>query len=750
MTAMVKVSGVVVGALLLLIGEGVAVRAQGVAAQAKAELVRLDAVVTDASGKLVRDLKREDFVLLEDGKPQKITHFLFVGKASAAAPQATPVTEPKAPGAPATPPEEGGGTPWRYVVILVDDLHIARGNLDDTKAAVRRFVDESLAPEDEVALITTGSPGGVQQLTRDRAPIKEAIGRLTVREAVIAPAQGSRMTPAQAELILRGDRSALQLASRTMMEEPGSVYSGEGPQAAVAATGGYTPAGVVDQKEMAALQEVQRQARAVLNEALHFSQVTLSRVDDVLRGLAVLPGRKLCLLVSDGFLVGMGTSDEQTRHLRRVIDAATRSGAVVYALDARGLVTTGTDAGVAGTAAPQSTPGLPDRVARLSEQEYFETLSGLANDTGGFLVRGTNELAGGLRRMLEDNDAYYLMAYEPINTKRDGKFRRIEVKLARQPGLTVRTRRGYLAPDDRKKADKSEPAAAGPGAAGAGTAPAFTEADARALLSEPVPPNGLPVRLVVDYLDLPPSGSQAIVRAHVGLAGFRFTQVEKRYRADLDMVGGLYDGAGTAVGPPFGRRISLDLTPAEYKRAMEMGLQYQQRVLLGTGRFEVRLLVRDPAVALVVGGATQSLEVPDLSQKKLALSSVFLSSSATPAASASADSAGVGESLRDVQTLRRFTRSENLNFQLYVYNLLADENGAKDAVLQAQIRAGTNLVGASKPQPVTLQEKDGVPLPQSNGMPLQSLAPGVYVLRVVVVDRKANATAFRDVDFTVE
>src|SRR6185295_11704701 len=101
-------------------------------------------------------------------------------------------------------------------------------------------------------------------------------------------------------------------------------------------------------KEAAAEDEVQRQARGVLAEALRFSVASLSGVEDVLRGLGAQPGRKLCLLISDGFLVGRGTSDERTRDLQRVTDAATRSGAVVYTLDTRGLISGGADASIAG------------------------------------------------------------------------------------------------------------------------------------------------------------------------------------------------------------------------------------------------------------------------------------------------------------------------------------------------------------------------------------------------------------------
>ena len=79
-----------------------------------------------------------------------------------------------------------------------------------------------------------------------------------------------------------------------------------------------------------------------------------------------------------------------------------------------------------------------------------------------------------------------------------------------------------------------------------------------------------------------------------------------------------------------------------------------------------------------------------------------------------------------------------------------DDQGASDVVLQAQIWFGGKTIAASRPRPVALQKRDGTPVPETNEMPLDGLAPGLYELRVVVVDRKANATVFRKVDFTVE
>ena len=191
---------VVLCALLpLLERPGDGAPAQDVAPEVRAELVRLDAVITDSLGNPVRDLSGTDFVLLEDGKPQRLTHFLFVGRATASAPT-TPA---------ALPPALASGVaqgPGRTIVLVVDDLHIAPNNLQFTKPALLRFVAETVQPDDHVALIPTGSPGGVRQLTTDRAELEKAIQALTSREALVGPARGSSMTPAQAEMLLRGTR----------------------------------------------------------------------------------------------------------------------------------------------------------------------------------------------------------------------------------------------------------------------------------------------------------------------------------------------------------------------------------------------------------------------------------------------------------------------------------------------------------------------------------------------------------------
>lgn len=87
-------------------------------------------------------------------------------------------------------------------------------------------------------------------------------------------------------------------------------------------------------------------------------------------------------------------------------------------------------------------------------------------ETGGLLVDSTNDLGAGLVRIARDTETYYVVAYAPTNTRHDGKFRKIEVRLPDHAGFGVRTRAGYFAPDGRETGkDRKEPETAGERAA---------------------------------------------------------------------------------------------------------------------------------------------------------------------------------------------------------------------------------------------------------------------------------------------
>jgi len=722
---------------LLLAATTIRAQTQQTVLPTEAALVRLDVVVTDPEGRVVRELTQQDFEVREDGKPQSIRYFLVAGGSGmrvAAGPQA---------GAEPAPEAAAPRGPGRHVVIVFDDLHIQDSSLPYARDALRRFVREFTSEDDTVALLTT-SGGVVQQLTRERATLERAVASLTSKDTALGRGRGAMMSAGEAELVMLGHFEAIQLVGSTLMAGQGTgVVPPTGPRSAVegASSANQTGPGAVG--DIASLsqrqfyeKEARRLAAPILAEALHFSSATLSTLDQILRQLAPLPGRKICLLVSDGFYVGRGTDQDRTREMQRVTDAATRSGAVVYSLDARGL--TGGEWREASLRSADAPPGLQQSVSAQAQQLRGETLASLADGTGGFLVKGTNDLESGLRRVLADNDVYYLLAYEPTNTKHDGRFRRIDVRLPGHPTLTVRTRKGYYALDD----------AAAKAATAAPSLYLLDESEARAALGAAAPSGEVPVQLTTAYVDLPPLGPQAIVGAHVDLDRLEWQKTGSGQRATLEIVGGIYDAAGEPVGSAFGKRADLVLAPDQVKRARASGLEYNYSTPLKPGSYEVRLLARD-AERRPLGGARERIDVPDLAERKLTLSSVFLSSS-SPTRAAAENASPTDASPRSASSRRRFKRADELYFQVYVYNPVADGKGASDVVLQAQLRANGQLVAASKPLPVEFRDQDGVPAPQTNSMSLASLAPGPYELRIVVVDRKANATVFRDIAFTIE
>ncbi|HVQ23803.1 MAG TPA: VWA domain-containing protein, partial [Planctomycetota bacterium] len=402
----------------------------------RTELVQLDVTVSDKSGRNVTGLSARDFVLLEDGRPQALSHFAVGGRAGVeeAAPAAPSVQAPTAPIVPPPPAAPRG----RHIVLLVDDMHTAQVDLPQAQIAMRKFVTEQVSVDDKVAVVTTSGSGGVfQDFTGDSAALVRAIARVRSRYDPVEVNGRPYLTEHQAELIDRGDVEALRVATQEILQI--DDYLGE---------------------EMAK-QQAYMQARRMVVEITQRSARALSVVESVVRGLGPLAGRKIVVLVSDGFLIGLGALETTAFDVRRIADAATRSGVVLYSLDTRGLVSE-PPGGQASFRGPGvlSAPGMRTDLQSRSVEALRQGMNALAVDTGGFLVKNSNDLDQGLSRILRDNETYYLLAYEPSNTARDGSFRKIQVRLRGRPELKVRTRGGYFAPDERQAAPAAQDSAA--------------------------------------------------------------------------------------------------------------------------------------------------------------------------------------------------------------------------------------------------------------------------------------------------
>ncbi|HEX8852207.1 MAG TPA: VWA domain-containing protein, partial [Pyrinomonadaceae bacterium] len=387
-------------------------------------LVQIDVTVTDDKGRQMTDLRPEEFEVYEDGRLQQITNFSYVSyNPSSASPAVTsppvrvaPLSTGKLP--PPLPPvrlrpEQGR----RTVALVVDDLGLSHESSTQVRHALRKFVDEQMQTGDLVAIIRTGAGmGALQQFTADKRLLHAAIERvrynLSSRSSVstFAPVGGGEITLARDP----GDHLKTDRYSIT--------------------SDAYRPGQQLDR----------------FREEL-FSVGTLGALNFVVRGLKDLPGRKSVVLFSDGFK--LYTEDPGNVRivdsLRRLTDLARRAPVVFYTIDPRGLQSFGFNAaddltGPIGTFG--GAPGFADptkvgaekasaqnrqmstRVADPYAQhhasieqsmadrrsEFFQSqhgLSFLATQTGGFLVKNTNDIGNAVRRVLNDQSGYYLIGY---------------------------------------------------------------------------------------------------------------------------------------------------------------------------------------------------------------------------------------------------------------------------------------------------------------------------------------------------
>jgi VWFA-related protein len=671
------------------------------------ELVRIDVVVTDDDERLVSTLSAADFVILEDGEPQQLAHFEVYRRGQKL------VVADGTSDAPRQVAEDGDveGYRRRHIVFAVDDLHISPGNLALAKQAILRFADEKLDPEDRVAVVTTsGAPGTSQGFTSDPWELSMGIARVGPKTVGTSWVSVPRISEYQAELIDRGDPLALDLAVQEILATQEAGASVE-----------------------AAEQEARIRARAVRNETVQLARTSLRTLQNVMSGLAELPGRKVIVLLSDGFLLGLGTTNSQPYDLRRITDAGTRAGVVVYALDTRGLI----GAPLAGDASTRGgphfmAPGVWERVRQEGEEAVRDGMSGLARDTGGFLVANTNDLGRGLTRIVEDTETYFLLAYQPRNLARDGRFRRIEVRLPGRRDLDVRTRRGYFAPSEESEEEQ----------------PVLTAEDAgrrvatelHAALASLYARTAIPLRLSADFVSLQDGGPQLVVNANVDLSSVPFDRIEDRHVAALLLAGVVYDAGGRPITNLDPQRIDLRLEDPDYQQARRVGMKYNRTLPLEPGAYEVRLAVRDERTGML-GSAFRWIEIPELEGGALALSDVFLLKSAPGEDDAQ---------FVDVQALPRFVPADSLVYQLQVLNPNEDVSGNTALTIQVQVLEEGRVLASTPDTPIALAQLGGVPQAYTGRIRLEALRPGEYALQVSVTDHLVRTTLLKRVAFTVQ
>lgn len=661
-------------------------------------LVQIDAVVTDQLGKQVTDLKPEDFEIFEDNRRQRITNFSYVIAQPAARDAAAPSTRtnPNAPpGPPAPPVRLRPDQVRRTIALVIDDIGMSFESIGTVRESLKKFVDEQMQPGDLVAIIRTGAGmGALQQFTADKRLLYAAIERVRFN------------------LMFGGSMGAF----RQMTSAP---FAGAGGLGA-AEMRSFISSSAVSRDEM-------------------FTTGTLGTISLIVRGLKDLPGRKSVVLLSDGFEPLRSTDFRVLEAIRRLVDAANRASVVVYTIDARGLQTTGLTAAdnTAFNTGADIAKTVSDRGAHLFESQGG--LSYLANQTGGFLVRNTNNISEGVGRVLDDQKGYYLLGYIPeqstfkaLQGKRAFHNISLRVKRAR---LRVRSRTGFYGVSD----EEANPAAS-----------ASTQQIVKAITS-PFTSGDIHLRLTSLFGHEPKTGSFMRSIMHIDARDISFGEEQDGVRkATIELVAFTFGSNGEIVGRE-ARGYTLSVRTDGFQKLLDQGFIYALNVpIKKPGGYQLRVAVRDPH-AERVGSASQFIDVPDVGANRLTLSGVVVSgydpatARKTPAAGTGdpSNNEGVVEAIDPASTpaVRMLKRGTFMDYGFLIYNAQLDPK-TKKPQLESQLlllRDG-KAVFTGKVSPLSVgEEPDWKHIPASGRLRLgDDLTPGDYILQIIVTDKLAK------------
>jgi hypothetical protein len=489
---------------------------------------------------------------------------------------------------------------------------------------------------------------------------------------------------------------------------------------------------------------VRERAQWILKQTSDYLMGTLTALESLVRGSAQFRGRKLVFFISDGFYLNdrnTGFADK----LRQITDAALRSGVVVYSIDARGLV--------GDTDASSNRADQVGKLSRINSGELIasqDPLNALASDTGGRALFNSGRFNEAVRGALTETSNYYRLAWKPeAPEQKAGAFRRVEVSVTGRPELTVRLPRGYMA-SLAKAAPGFALAGAGGVVEGGAAAKAdpkdakSAESDFRAAFASAAAKTDLPTVLSTTYVDVPGKGPVLTSSVEVSADSLDYG-ADGRQPAAVDLVGVIWNDQGKSAGN-FKTRLNVTPIPASAEGSRP-GVIYNQPTPLAPGLYQVKVAARD-ARGGQTGSAAQWIEIPDLSKRHLALSSIHLGGRVVGGAEAAARP---GPSQVQFSVARRFARSTRLDFLAFIYNASrAQGAGAVDLSAQVQLlRDGRAVVSAPARKLTPDQKEDLARIPFTGAVTLGQLPAGQYEIEITVTDNLSKTSATERVGFEI-
>jgi len=658
-------------------------------------LVVVDVTVRDKSGKLIEGLQQNDFTVLEDGKPQKISVFEFEKLATEAAPAEKPPTLEDADIVPEAPrkmiaTEEPGKIQYhdkRLLVMFFDLGSMAIPEQLRAQDAALKFLDTQITAADMVAIMMyTASLQVLTDFTGNRDQLRDIINNLPIGE--------------MAELAGMADDGSDD------NEDTGAAF-------------------VADETEF-----------NIFN-----TDRKLQAIEDASKKLAALPEKKALIYFSSGI---QKTGVENHAQLEATILTATKANVVLYPIDARGLMADPPGGG-ASKAASRGTgiySGSVHNTQRTAINDSQDTLVSLAADTGGKVFLDSNDLSLGLVQAQQDYRSYYVLGYYTTNSAQDGKYRRITVRLNNDKTARLEHRDGYYADKVWGKFNAQD-----------------KEQKLMEALNANKPVTDLPLALEVDYFRVSPTSyyvpvSVKLPGSVIGLAEKHGGAGETQF----DFLAQIQDERRNVVGN-VRDFIKIKLDSAEAGKLSRRSIHYDAGFTLNPGRYRMKFLVREnltgrmgtfEARFVVPDLAADSV--------MLKTSSVVWSSQREPIKTAvgaaekmnrkaaMANPLIVGEEKVVPAVTKVFRRSQNMYVAFDVYDAAPDPANSKARKVAVSMslfnQKGAKAFEVARVEATELAATRPNTVPVQLQVPLKGLAPGRYICQINVVDEVGRKFAF--------
>jgi VWFA-related protein len=653
----------------------------GYVMRAEADLVLTNIVVRDAkTGTVVTGLKQSDFTILENGKSQQISSFDFES-----VDMAKPLNEATISGLASSArgrTATSGVRPedlkdHRLIVFFFDLTSMQPEDLDRSVTAAKEFLTHKMQPADLVALVSLDTELKVDQdFTSDKDMLAGKIGMYNGTEGD-AFAQGATANSNQVED-----------ASGSTPDE--SEYND-----------------INTDRELYALRAISK---------------SLEKIN-----------QKKSLLYFSGGLSRDGIENQAS--LRSAINAAVRANLAIYSLDTRGLQAV-SPLGDASTGSLRGTGGYNGGAIQNNFNANFasqETLTTLSADTGGKAFLDNNDFAPAFAQIQRDSSAYYVIGFHSANPARDGRYRKLQVRVNR-PGVKLEYRPGYYAPADFKHSGKED-----------------RERELEEELGSDLPATDVAVYLDAFYFRLEENRFYVPVSLIVPGSQIPFVKGGDRDKATLDVIGEVIDDAKRPIGHV---RETVKLAVDQQQQARQKNIQYSTSFNLPAGKYHLKFVVRENQSGHM-GSFEADITLPDMKKVPLKLSSILLASQRVPSKSTSPL---VREGEQYVPNISHVFRQGQHLYLLYEVYGPAKVKPAVDAATGATAKVAKGSInlmssleliqGSTKvfETPVVqatalnVAGRDAVAIELD--VPLDKLKPGAYIGQLNVVDDAGGSFAF--------